>query len=399
VLATNCRKCHSATPQFGAPMPLVTFADLHAPAKSDPSKKVFELVPVRIADDASPMPQPPNPRLSAADRDTLTNWAAAGAPADPSCDLTPPGTPGTPRTPGAPPGTPPLVTPTACTPDLPLAPSSTWEMPGVAGDEYVCYGVDVTRATPTHVVGFSPRIVNTKIVHHVVLFESDSSFSSVPTPCSAAGSLEWRMVTGWAPGGKGFEMPPEAGFPIATSGATHYVVQIHYSNPQGLSGEKDTSGFDLCTAPPRPNEADVVAFGTQSISIPPKSPLSTTCSVTVVPQFANVHFVTAMPHMHKLGTSMSTILTPASGGAPIDLGTMKSFSFDTQAWLPIAQPAVAHVNDIITTTCSWMNPTETTVSFGETTAEEMCYSFTVYYPKIQASFWSWALPAMSSTCQ
>jgi hypothetical protein len=46
-----------------------------------------------------------------------------------------------------------------------------------------------------------------------------------------------------------------------------------------------------------------------------------------------------------------------------------------------------------------MNPTDATVSFGETTAEEMCYSFTVYYPKIQASFWSWAIPAMGSTCQ
>ncbi len=39
------------------------------------------------------------------------------------------------------------------------------------------------------------------------------------------------------------------------------------------------------------------------------------------------------------------------------------------------------------------------VKFGETTVEEMCYSFTMYYPKVQQALWSWALPAVTSTCQ
>jgi len=60
VLADNCRKCHSSPPQYGAPMPLVTLADLHAAAKSDPSRKVFELVPERIGNDQKPMPKTPN---------------------------------------------------------------------------------------------------------------------------------------------------------------------------------------------------------------------------------------------------------------------------------------------------------------------------------------------------
>lgn len=387
VLASRCRECHAAQPQYGAPMPLVTLADLRAPARSDASRKVYELAAARVADDARPMPPPPKARLAGADRAVLASWAAAGAPAGDaaSCDDA-----------GAPP---PAIPPLGCAPDLSLAPASAWEMPSEKGDKYVCYGVDLERPTPTHVVGFAPRIQNTKIVHHVVLFEADAAVSSTPAPCSAGGSLQWRMVMGWAPGGKGLELPPEAGFPIKTTGATHYVVQIHYSNPQGLAGEKDESGFDLCTAAPRKYEADVMAFGTQSIDIPPGkgTKYERTCSITVPSEFAGIHLVSAMPHMHKLGTEMSTTLAPSGGGAPIDLGTVKNWTFDTQVWLPIQ--AVAKSGDVVTTRCAWTNDHDAPVSFGERTDQEMCYSFTLYYPRVNASFWSWAVPAISSTCQ
>lgn len=393
VLAANCRKCHGSPPQFGSPMPLVTVDDLHAPAKSDPSKKVYELVTARIADDKNPMPEAPNPRLSAADRATLDAWVAAGAPAGTVACNTKPPTP---------------APTTNCKPDLPVAPATAYEMPTDSGDEYVCYGVELSRPTPTHVVGFSPRIDNASIVHHIVLFEADSAYSSTPTKCSAGGSLQWRMVTGWAPGGKGFELPPQAGFPLKTTGTTHYVVQMHYSNPQALQGQKDTSGFDLCTSAPRQYEADVLAFGTQKITIPPgATSYATNCSITVPSQLAGkdgIHLIAAMPHMHKLGTEMSTeLFAGGAGGAATDLGTIKGWSFDTQAWLPIVGDgsgagALVKANDVIKTRCVWNNTTGAEVKFGENTADEMCYSFTAYYPRIASPVWSWAAPALTSQC-
>lgn len=396
VLAANCRKCHSAPPQFGSPMPLVTVADLHAAAKSDPARKVYELVVERIADDVKPMPERPNPRLSEADRATLTAWVAAGAPAGTAECTTKPPKPDT---------------SVSCTPDLPVGPATPWEMPTDSGDEYVCYGVELSRPTPTHVVGFAPRIDNTSIVHHIVLFEADEAVSSTPTKCSAGGSLQWRMVTGWAPGGKGFELPPQAGFPLKTTGSTHYVVQMHYSNPQALANQKDTSGFDLCTSAPRQYEADVLAFGTQKITIPPTprgAPHhATNCSITVPSQLAGsegIHLIAAMPHMHKLGTEMSTeLLAGGPSGPATDLGTIKGWSFNTQAWLPIAGDgsgggALVKAGDVIRTRCVWNNTTGAEVKFGENTADEMCYSFTAYYPRIDSPIWSWAAPAITSQC-
>ena len=392
VLAAHCRSCHDTSPKFGSLVPLVTWADLQKPAASDSSRKVHELVVERITNDLRPMPQPPNARLSDADRATLTKWSAAGAPASGpvDCSVAPP----------------PPVTMTTCKPDLPIGPASDWEMPTDAGDEYVCYGVELSRPSPTHVVGFSPRIDNAKIVHHVVLFEADSAVSATPTKCSAGGSLQWRMVTGWAPGGKGFELPPQAGFPLETTGSTHYVVQMHYSNPQALAGQKDHSGFDLCTSAPRQYEADVLAFGTQSIDIPAGAAYDRVCSITVPQQLAGIHLIASMPHMHKLGTDMSTqLFAGGPSGAASDLGTINGWDFNNQAWLDIkgsgapGTGVVAKAGDVITTRCAWKNTTGANVKFGEKTAEEMCYSFTTYYPRIASAVWSWAAPALTSTCK
>src|SRR5689334_8025993 len=74
ILAANCRECHGATPQYGAPMSLVTYQDLTRAAVTDKSRKVYQLVEDRIHDTAKPMPQPPNPPLTDADKKVLDDW-------------------------------------------------------------------------------------------------------------------------------------------------------------------------------------------------------------------------------------------------------------------------------------------------------------------------------------
>jgi hypothetical protein len=390
VLATHCRMCHSDPPQFGAPMPLTTWAALHRPSPSDPSSQVYQVVAKKVAADIDPMPPPPNPRLSAADQKTLSDWAAAGAPASNAVC--------------APVTGPPVTTPACADADkISLAPASPYAMPADLADQYVCWGVDLEKNPARHVTSFAPRIDNTKISHHVVLYESPDAFPATPAPCSAAAAIPWRIVFGWAPGASALTLPDDVGFPIGTTTPTHYVVQMHYSNPQHLTNQSDASGFDLCTGAPRANEADVVAFGTQSIKIPAAPPpggvYSLACKYTVPSELGGIHFLAAMPHMHKLGVKMSTVLQPGgpSGTAPaVDLGTVPNFTFETQAWLPLK--ATAASGDVITTTCGWTNTTGVEVDFGEKTTDEMCYSFTMYYPRVQASPWSWAIPALGSTC-
>jgi hypothetical protein len=84
VLGRQCHSCHGETLNLGAPMHLVTWSDLHGPAVTDPSKKVHELVAVRVQDTVRPMPPKMNGKLAVADRTLLVNWSVQGAPALPS---------------------------------------------------------------------------------------------------------------------------------------------------------------------------------------------------------------------------------------------------------------------------------------------------------------------------
>ncbi len=380
ILSKNCRQCHGVELSYGAPMALVSEPDLLAPSHSDPSRRVVDLVKARIHDDARPMPQAPNPRLTAAELGTLDAWIDGGAPPG-DC------APGTGQG-----GSGPAL---SCTPDTHVAPAAPFTMPDGVDEEYVCYGFEAPPGPKRHIIGFAPRIDDTSIVHHVSLLQSDSPVSPVPAACSIGGSTTWRVVFGWAPGASGFELPKEAGF--AEDANTHFVVQVHYANPTHKKAATDASGFDLCTTTElRPNDADVMAFGTTLISIPPHSMLELDCSIPVPSWGATTHLFAAFPHMHKLGTSISTVAHPAGGPTSVDLGGQAHWNFGEQSWMPIDD--ILLPGDVVETHCAWDNTTDQTVGFGEKTENEMCYSFAMYYPKITASTWNWAFPALYSQC-
>jgi hypothetical protein len=83
VLVAVCQQCHSNPPRNSAPFPLVTYADTQVISTGEPLWHYM-----RIVVENGVMPLPPV-TISAADRDTLTAWLEAGAPArgpTDSCD-------------------------------------------------------------------------------------------------------------------------------------------------------------------------------------------------------------------------------------------------------------------------------------------------------------------------
>ncbi len=200
----------------------------------------------------------------------------------------------------------------------------------------------------------------------------------------------------WAPGGQAFELPKEAGFPL--EGDTHYEVQVHYNNLQHLEGETDASGFDLCsTTELRPNDADILAFGTLDIKIPASGSLDVTCNFDVPAGIQTSHVIGGMPHMHKLGTAISTVVKPGGSSAPVDLGTREPWNFNSQYW-DVLDGVTVKAGDRVSTRCAWKNPGAIDVGFGEDTQSEMCFSFAMYYPKITDKNWNWIIPSLVSKC-
>jgi hypothetical protein len=388
VLEKKCQQCHSNPPRFGAPMPLVTFNDLHAASVIDPSQQVYQRVLARIHDAAAPMPPPSTGGLDPAEMATLDGWLKAGAPQTAGCAVKG-GSTGN----GANAGD-------DCTsgPKIKLRPPGPIEIP--AGDDsLICYQVDVPLSAPRHVTALAPKVGDDKLVHHMTLFLAETAPLHGPSwDCTSTpnGEPGWRPMTIWAPGAQDLRLPPEAGFPAV--GTMHYVVQVHYENLGHVAHHEDTSGFDLCsTETLRPYDADMLVFGTELFSIPAHGKLDTTCTYDIGPELASRTVVAALPHMHRMGGRIST--TVVSAGEQKDLGSRVPYSYDYQSWTEFAPGVALMAGDHVETRCAWDNPSGQDVHFGESVNDEMCSSFSIYYPKVVAQGWKgWETPAKESKC-
>ncbi|MDB5217769.1 MAG: hypothetical protein JWO86_5696 [Myxococcaceae bacterium] len=384
VLARRCRGCHAETPQFGAPMSLVRESDVVATGSG--GKKRFELVGERIHSTQRPMPPPPNDALDASDLATLDGWIASGAPARAASESCSPPVAAKPAD-----GRPAL----SCKPDVTMLPASAFAMPKGADDLYICYGFDVPIGGKRHLTAIAPKLDNTKIIHHLVLYDTDVVASTTPGSCDIAGLAKARLLYGWAPGTGNLELPIEAGYPI--DGTRHFVVQIHYNNVKHLDGETDASGFEFCTTDQlRANDADALTFGTEDFTIPAKGVADVTCDYTWPATAPAVHVFSALPHMHQLGDLITTTQFPGGSGAAVDLGGQQSWDFQNQILVPV--DATLRPGDRIETRCRWKNPSDRPVSFGPTTEDEMCFSYTMYYPRFAFDGWSYRTPATESKC-
>lgn len=389
LLQEKCQTCHASTPKFGAPMPLVTRADLLAMPPKDPAATVGEALIGRISSTSDPMPPPPEMPLDDASMGILQAYVDAGMPeSDAECGGGGGGGAG---------GMPPLN----CEPDISLTPAVPFEMPADEEDLYVCFGVEAPSDIARHITAIAPRIDNESIIHHILLLQSDEPVSANGEPCDFV-NIDWKLVYAWGPGTPALELPQEAGFPLGPNDPGHFVIQVHYNNVQGLVGEMDQSGIDLCTTTElREHDADIAAFGgTQFDPIAPNSTQTTTCELEV-PSLVDAYFPVTIfqswPHMHQLGREFTSVIEKADG-TTLTLADVPNYDFEYQVTYPNPNYTL-DVGDTVRTSCTWENSTQTTANFGENTTDEMCFNFVAYYPRITATQWHWLIPSYSAQCQ
>jgi hypothetical protein len=369
VLKEKCQLCHAAAPMFGAPMPLVTYADLMAPSKTDATKPVYKRVAERIHNTQMPMPPSGQPTLNAGAIGMLDSWIAASAPMgavtacmQPATETPTTGVPGRAITTGD-------VWPDDCGEHYKFVaadPSGSGKYKVPAGQQFYA---NVMIPAPwgagnVQALRFKPILDNTKVLHHYILYSSDQSF-----------------IDGWAPGQTGITMPPTVGMQMP---AGTYRLELHYNNQTGTQQEVDASGMEFCVAKkPRPNMAAVHELGNMAINVPAHGMqvLPSTCTPTV----ANgpVHLMEINPHMHKTGMHASAILKRANG----EMVTIHdaAFSFDSQNKYILPEDGSAadilvNKGDSITTTCTFKNETNAAIRFGQNTENEMCFFYVIAWP-------------------
>lgn len=168
------------------------------------------------------------------------------------------------------------------------------------------------------------------------------------------------------------QFPPGVGLRLRAG--DDIVLQLHVFNPsqEAISG---TSGIEVIEIPPGEveQEADIYLPGPLNLDIPPNQ-TSTKTSTCVVGSDQTIFAV--FPHMHQLGSHFKTTLTV--GGESSVLHD-DDYDFNHQAFIPF-DPITLSPGDSITTECTWNNTTSQSVSWGESSTTEMCFSIMYRYP-------------------
>jgi hypothetical protein len=359
-LEANCTTCHNEAMVAGAPMSLRNYDDLIAPAKSDPSKKVYELVGERVHDTRRPMP--PQGELAKAELSEIDAWVTAGAPAggDPACGH------------GAAEPSPVLgddAWPEHCDATFKLLAHGA----GGKDDPYVVppgteehpkFDFDVPRGDQAlQVIAFRAITDNPKVLHHWILY-----------------GPQGELLYPWAPrkyqvyalkGDVGLNLP----------GGT-LTLDMHYNNVLGAMSELDNSGVEICVLEPahfrKTTAAVYQGFAQLLFSIPPHTKDFDVLGECTLAGELPVTLLTSSPHAHVLARHMQTSVRKKSGD--IIMMHDRSFNFGEQYNYDLDPPITLSAGDTVVTKCTYDNDTARAVSWGQGSSDEMCFNFAMYYP-------------------
>ena len=159
-------------------------------------------------------------------------------------------------------------------------------------------------------------------------------------------------------------------------------IEMHYINasPQDVTLTSSTEMQQTADADFQ-NEADFLFIGSPDISLPPHQ--STTLGPAFFPlpsDFADVSFFALTGHEHQFGTkvTVSTSMSKDDPGTPV---------YDVPGWRwdePVTQmhDPTFKIPDGggFRFSCEWNNTSDSTVKFGESATDEMCFFWAYYYP-------------------
>jgi len=203
----------------------------------------------------------------------------------------------------------------------------------------------------------------------------------------------------WAPGAK-LNIPEGVGFSLPR----YSVIQVHYNNPNQISGLSDSSGVRLKITSDESKIDYVSGFALlglsfNAINIPARTDaygLKNADSFVINEALVGVNVFASVVHAHLLGR-MIRVQVKRNGGMLYDshgrdvLGSKEQYDFNIQDFQNVSY--TAELGDEWTITCIYKNTVEyallvgntvaaqdVPISGGDDTNNEMCIAFLAYYP-------------------
>lgn len=218
-----------------------------------------------------------------------------------------------------------------------------------------------------------------------------TQYLSNATVCNLGNGCS-EVIYVWAPGQDVFDLPDEVSFGMGTSdGAMYATIQVHYTNPNGVSGELDSSGIRVYyDTVPTTHLAGVLQLGDAFIraSPLPANTASVHLELSCPSQCTNlltqsVNIFGSFLHMHGHGTMIYSTITSGTTGVTSSVNRVEFYDYGFQQISPVN--VQLNAGDRLNTHCIYSTSGDTTaVDFGLATTQEMCIEFS-YYPKVSAT--------------
>ena len=166
--------------------------------------------------------------------------------------------------------------------------------------------------------------------------------------------------------------PEGVGLKFPKGATVTLSLHIYNTSDSPLSG---LSGIEIVeiAAEDVVHEADLYLPGPFLFALQPGQESQSTGNCTAT---QDQHIFALFPHMHQLGTHFKTELI--IDGVTSSLHD-EPYDFDEQAFKSF-EPIAMSAGDKIRTTCTWFNTTGSTVTWGESSDSEMCFSIMYRYP-------------------
>jgi len=241
--------------------------------------------------------------------------------------------------------------------------TADWTL-GAGREEYLC----ATRTLDHDVYVGALRPLGPPGTHHTVVSLGTSDGADREAfPCGPEFGEFWASGLGTGelvlPEGVGLLAP--AGFQLRLS------LHLFNATDAPLSGR---SGLEVRRLEPSRvvHEARVTYHGPLAFSIPPDGvPYSATHQVAL----GDRTLVALFPHMHQLGRHFRARILSAGGATTL---WDDDYQFESQELAPLPSVAVG-AGDQLETTCTWINTTGRTITWGDSSNAEMCFSIVMSY--------------------
>ncbi len=247
-------------------------------------------------------------------------------------------------------------------------------------DDYRCLVLDPKHKLPLSLVGVNFLPDQANMVHHVVLFavdrqvaaDKDASTPGLGWTCFGGPGTPGGMNTlgAWVPGSPPLMYPQGTGLVLVASDVI--VMQMHYNfeNLGGADPKPDLTRVQLQYAVGPITVAKMTPILDMGFAIP-KNSVGYSHGVELgFQQPVRLHGM--LPHMHKLGRTIS--LTSSALGCMIDIPDW-DFHWQQFYFYENQQGLLLPGKSKLALKCSWDNPTDQVVGWGEGTADEMCLAF------------------------